>query len=389
MKFSCNNTLLKQVVTLFGSIIPTRWSHSAQNAILIEGSKSQNLITFTAFNFVDGLCIKFAPQTIEEDFKILCPGLFIYRLISNITQLGDAAIEFEVNDNTLFVHSDAGRVSVTLMTLEVFEFSMLKPKDGQCLEVSIDSLQMAINRTIACTATKGQTVLDGINFNSDNFSLTLSSTNGHTLSMATIPVSNNVSISATVSKSFLSLLDKLARLFKLSQEETSICFKENQVFINLNFPTQWGVIELTLLGRLLEGVFPPVKKIIPESFDYVFQIPKTDLLSVLNIIDCVSSDLGADNNVNIIKIAIEERAFTIEYAPIQERQVKQSIALPYSNIENLVFALDKSYLLKHLKTLKSDAITFKLNGPHAPVVIMGNSELIEELGLIMPINLMK
>ena len=385
MRFSCDSSLLKRSINLLTSILPGKYTHPALSGILIKGKKGY--LSLSSFNLSVGLELTISPEQIQGDFQILVPGVLLNKLISTIiqSQSTNSFIEFEIdkNNNKLLVSNASGTVAISLLDPEDFPLMPQNNNQEEYIEIDLISLQNGIFRITGFTGDASKFVLGGINFKSNNHELCLTATNGHTVGMAYIPIENNIQMSKTLSKDFLDFFNKFLRIFEIQDLTLPIYFDDGQVFFNLDLPT----FKARISGRLIEGVYPDITKIIPANFEYTIRLVKQELLNVLNIVECVSTDVGKLIDADVIQISITKQECCITYFPIPEREVKQVIPLEYSNVENFVFGINKKYLLAQIKSIPNSLyIELQFNTSTTPILIRGTEEPIKEMGIIMPIS---
>jgi len=385
MKFSCDGNSLKSSINLLASLLPPRATLPSLSAILIESD--QGFLSLTAFNLSVGLKLTIAPEQVQGNFKILVPGDVLNKLVSTMVQSQKTSvIEFEVDksNDVLIIANQFGTVEIALLDPGSFPEIPRKFTQDKYLEIDSEMLQLGISRTTPFTGPAERFILSGVNFKSKNHQLSLTTTDGRTAAMANFEIKNNSEISTVIGEDFLSLLNKIIKVLNIDELTLPIYFDDIQVFIDLNLPS----IKASIWGRVLDGAFPDVNKIIPTEFTYSIQVLKADLLNALDIIESVSANVGKPVDVDKIKVVINNNDCVIEYSPVQERKVEQKITLEYSNVDTFAFALNKKYLLKHLKSLASSSlITLQFNTSTNPIKITGVEEPIEELGIIMPISL--
>jgi DNA polymerase-3 subunit beta len=303
MKFSCDGNSLKSSINLLASLLPPRATLPSLSAILIESD--QGFLSLTAFNLSVGLKLTIAPEQVQGNFKILVPGDVLNKLVSTMVQSQKTSvIEFEVDksNDVLIIANQFGTVEIALLDPGSFPEIPRKFTQDKYLEIDSEMLQLGISRTTPFTGPAERFILSGVNFKSKNHQLSLTTTDGRTAAMANFEIKNNSEISTVIGEDFLSLLNKIIKVLNIDELTLPIYFDDIQVFIDLNLPS----IKASIWGRVLDGAFPDVNKIIPTEFTYSIQVLKADLLNALDIIESVSANVGKPVDVDKIKVVINK-----------------------------------------------------------------------------------
>ncbi len=167
-------------------------------------------------------------------------------------------------------------------------------------------------------------------------------------------------------------IPEILRVFGETSGEIKVCFNKNQISFSAN--------EIYLTSRIIDGVFPDYRQIIPKDHTTEAVVLKQDLLNALKLSNIFSDKF---NQVNLI-IKPKEKIFELSSKnnDIGENTTKVDAAISGEDIE---LGFNYRYFLECLQSINTDSVSIKLNQPSRPMVIKGNSDSSFTY-LIMPMN---
>ncbi len=139
--------------------------------------------------------------------------------------------------------------------------------------------------------------------------------------------------------------------------------------------------------RLLHGDFLSTANLIPPSYPYCIKMSTTDFLSSADRVKIISS---ADNSRNSqVKLTLSKEggatltAKSSNYGNSEEKLRISSIVME-DNVEVFEIYFNVDYAIDAVKALRSDTITFALNGPTRSVFV--KNENPDNIQLFQPIT---
>ena len=165
---------------------------------------------------------------------------------------------------------------------------------------------------------------------------------------------------------------EILRVFGESASMIKVCFNKNQISFSSD--------NIYLTSRVIDGVFPDYRQIIPKnSFTNAIML-KQDLLNALKLSNIFSDKF---NQVNL-RIAPQEKIFELSSAnnDIGENKTYLDAALTGENIE---LGFNYKYFLDCFQSISTDSVSIKFSGASSPLVISPVSDL-SFIYLIMPMN---
>lgn len=165
---------------------------------------------------------------------------------------------------------------------------------------------------------------------------------------------------------------EIIRVFEDKEGEVEIIIDKNQII----FMTD----QIKLISRLIDGVFPDYKQLIPTKFTTVVTINKTVLNDSLKTAGIFSGKL---NEVQF-NIKADENIFKIKTLSQDIGEYNNSIT---TNIrgDDLIISFNCKYIFDCLNHLSSEEINLQFNKSNKPMVITNTNDNSFQY-LVMPMN---
>lgn len=165
---------------------------------------------------------------------------------------------------------------------------------------------------------------------------------------------------------------EILRVFGEYRGELKICFNKNQI----SFSSE----NVYLTSRVIDGIFPDYRQIIPKNSSTDAVVLKQDLLNALKLSNIFSDKF---NQVNLA-IKPKEKVFELSSAnnDIGENKTYLDAALTGENIE---VGFNYRYFLDCFQSITTDSVSIKLAGANRPIIISAVSDM-SFVYLIMPMN---
>jgi len=167
-------------------------------------------------------------------------------------------------------------------------------------------------------------------------------------------------------------ISEVLRIFGEVSGEIKVCFNKNQISFSFD-----GIY---LTSRMIDGVFPDYRQIIPNESKTEAVVLKQDLLSALKLSNIFSDKF---NQVNF-SIKPKEKIFKLSSAnnDIGENKTYLDGALSGEEVE---LSFNYKYFFDSFQSIGQDSISIKLNQTNKPMVVSGVSDN-SFIYLIMPMN---
>ena len=167
-------------------------------------------------------------------------------------------------------------------------------------------------------------------------------------------------------------VSEILRIFGELAGVIKVCFNKNQISFSSD--------NIYLTSRVIDGVFPDYRQIVPKKSETEAIVLRQDLLNALKLSNIFSDKF---NQVNL-KIAPPEKVFELSSAnnDIGENKTFLDAALTGENVE---LGFNYKYFLDCFQSIVADSVSIKLSGSGSPILISPVSDP-SFIYLIMPMN---
>jgi DNA polymerase-3 subunit beta len=167
-------------------------------------------------------------------------------------------------------------------------------------------------------------------------------------------------------------IPEILRVFGDLQTEIKVCFNKNQISFSSD--------NIYLTSRIIDGVFPDYRQIIPKEFKTEAVVLKQDLLNALKLSNIFSDKF---NQLNLL-INPKEKVFELSSLnnDIGENKTYLDGALTGEMVE---LGFNYKYFLDCFQSANVDSMSIKLNQSSKPIVVSGAGDN-SFIYLIMPMN---
>ena len=245
------------------------------------------------------------------------------------------------------------------------------PSDATIL-ISGKELLEGINKTIyAVSKDSSRFALNGVCFSFNGNKLELVATDGHRLALF------NIQINGKLEGKYIVPIKALNELKKLVSdiEDVEIAVSESTIFFKgYNY---------TMSARLLEGVFPDYKQVIPNNFNIEITLPKAELINSIKRITIAEEDENKPIRMLLTKnkliISTASRISTDAYA-------EDEIDTNYDGQE-FEIGFNGKYILEAVDKIDSDNVIIKFINKDLQVVVIPENQEENYLAVVMPMTL--
>ena len=167
-------------------------------------------------------------------------------------------------------------------------------------------------------------------------------------------------------------VSEILRVFGEFNGTLKVCFNKNQISFSSD--------SVYLTSRVIDGIFPDYRQIIPKETKTSAVLLKQDLLNALKLSNIFSDKF---NQVNL-RIAPKEKVFELSSAnnDVGENKTRLDAALTGEEVE---LSFNYKYFLDCFQSINTDSLSIKLAGSSRPIIISPVSDSSFTY-LIMPMN---
>jgi len=336
--------------------------------VLIEATKGGLVLSGTNLDL--GMRMELGGKT-EEEGSLTVPAKTLAEFVGS---MNFESVEMTtIGDKLKLV---GGKQQATMAGIPASEFPVL-PRTGKNKEKSFSFSRKVISEiamgvAYAASTDESRPVLTGVRFSVFGNQLIVVATDGFRLAKKTIKIDNATMLGEGLILPARTIVE-LSRLVENNKDDVSMTWipENNQVI--------FGLGEIELVSRILQGNFPDTDKIIPKDFKTELKIDREELLK-----DLRGAGIFARENSNIVKFIVHGSLLTVkaQASSVGENESEMEIE---KEGEDLEVAFNYKYLLDFLNSVSAETVTLKLNESTAAGVlgVEGDESLIS---LVMPVR---
>jgi DNA polymerase-3 subunit beta len=310
------------------------------------------------------------PAKIEKEGEITVPGKLLSEFISSVKT---NKIEFVHENNILTVQTETTKA--TFSTMPTNDFPPLPKIPEAKNKLNIAQITDTIQRVaFAASNDEGRPVLTGVRIIASQNKINLTATDGYRLSLENIELKNEKQeFQMIIPASSLSEITRIVSELKKDFLGFSLIEGKNQAVFTFD--------NGALFTRLIEGQFPKVENIIPQSGKTKVVVEKDELMQAVK-----TTSLFARNSANIIKIKVEKKGLRLSAATPQLGSDEDFVEAEVAG-EEMEIAFNFRFLLDLLNNFPEENLIFEASGPLNPGVFKPQSASLSFLHIIMPVRI--
>ncbi len=162
--------------------------------------------------------------------------------------------------------------------------------------------------------------------------------------------------------------------------DLSKCMDDSSDKVNVRVNGSYAVFETeatTLMTRLVEGIYPNFRQVIPENCGNTVSVPRTQLIDVISRVSLIIQGTS-----NPIRMTFKENSMVISASNAEAGESKESIEVAYEG-EEITVSFNHAYILEPLKIMESDNVSLEFGKQFAPLKITGEEGF---LYMLMPMR---
>jgi DNA polymerase III subunit beta len=365
MKVTCGRDELADKLQLAGRGVSTRTNVQILAGIMLRASAGQ--LHLSATDMEISLRVSLDAQ-VEDEGAVVVPG----RLLVDIVRLlpaGEVTIAHRAEEGV--AELTCGSASYKLHTYAAEDFPRLPEIDPEtAFTVDREAFVETIARVSRSSSRdESRPVLTGILVRFEGSKLVMAATDSYRLSVKETALENGPGqeLEAIVPARALA---ELSRVAQGEPGTISIGVQENQIV--------FGVDDVWLTARRIDGQFPNYRQLLPESFEAEIQLPRDEFLEIVR-----RASLMAQRK-SPLRLRFESGELTVSAQTQDVGEARESLPISYSG-DTIEIGFNAEFLRDGLESVSEEAVRFKLISPLRPGLILGESD--DFLYLIMPIRL--
>lgn len=362
------------------SIVKSKFLEALQTVQNVVSSKGTLQILSNALIEVedDQLCITTTDLDISVRCTVACevqhPGsttLPIRRLTSIIRELNEGNIFVEVSDNDEAT-VQSGSSYFKIIGLPIRDFPAVLNAEGKfCYRMDQTVFKEMLRKTsYAASLDETRRVLNGVLLAFKDNKLTMVATDGRRLAL----VSQEVEFPEDAEVEMILPTKAVSELMHiLGEGDLRIYSQKNQIVFEAN--------NTIMSSKLVDGVYPNYRQVIPSGCDERVVIEREELLSALRRVSVVTTDKS-----NATRLTFSANQLTISIATPEVGEARDMIPVKYVGKEiSIIF--NPEYVMDPLKNIADNEVAIELNDGYSPALLKCMSGDLPFLYVLMPLRL--
>lgn len=351
MKFTISKKLIEKHLDNVARALVANNPYPSLTGILISANESNIQLIVSNGNLSIKEIIEFDADTkVEIAGKILVPG----KIFRDVIKKSSDVIEISAETNLMSIVSKGTKVQVNL--LDILDYPTISfEAEGRELIIEANALNDLIkNVSFAAADNDKRIILNGVNLVALNGKLKASATNSYRLAQATVDIDSNIEFNITIlSKNLKDFYPANAKgKLKINVDDSKIITRyENSIIVS----------------KLIDGVYPEVDKLIPQSSEADLIIETKELIDLIEKATVISEE-----GQKVVKLIVEDSILTLEARrkEIGDSKVSSNEFTFNKNAYSIAF---NGQFMKEAASKFSGKITIGFTGPFKPFTLKSES----------------
>jgi DNA polymerase-3 subunit beta len=364
MKTECSIEKIKNAVAQVERITGKNLTLPILNSILLIASGKSLKLRST--NLSLGIEIEI-PAKIEHEGTLAISGAVLNSVFSNVSQ--NENVYLEDKDGNLLIKTKKSQIKLKSQPHD--DFPTIPIVAGKSFELDSKKLIEGIKSVYYSSSVSDiKPEISSVFIYTKEDSLVFVSTDSFRLAEKRVKVKGLEEILGILIP--FKNIAEILKVFGEFQGSIKVCFNKNQISFSSD--------NIYLTSRIIDGIFPDYRQIIPKEWSTEAVVLKQDLLNALKLSNVFSDKF---NQVNL-KITPKDKIFELSSSNSDVGENKTHLDAVI-NGENVELSFNYKYFLDCFQSINTDSISIKLSGASRPIVISPVSDSSFTY-LIMPMN---
>jgi DNA polymerase-3 subunit beta len=365
MKIEINKNTLLKALSKADKITGKNVSLVVLQCVIIK--TLENSIEISATNLELGIKV-FVPAKIEKKGEIAISSSLLVSYLGNLLQEENLVLEH--TEQTLKIIGKKSETQIHTFSTTDFPSIPTIESNKKCTVEAEDFIEGLKSVWYAASVSSIKPELSSVYLYSDSGELTFVATDSFRLAEKKLGVKSDEFESILIPQRNVS---EIIRVFEGVQSKINLLFGQNQVSFEIKD-------EVYLVSRVVDGVFPDYKQIVPKESKTEVSILKQDLINSLKI-----SNLFSDN-FNQVKFHIDAENTIFEITSKNTEKGESRTMIPATITGDSVdINFNQKYITDCFTSIKAESFILQFNGVGRPMVIKGTNEG-GFMYLVMPLN---
>jgi DNA polymerase-3 subunit beta len=363
MKFSIVRAKFLEGLQTVQNVVSAKGSLQILSNALIHVSEQKMCITTTD---LDMAVRCYVDCEVEESGSTTLP---IRRVASIIRELDESKIMVEVNEDDV-ASVQCGSSFFKIIGLPMRDFPPVPASEGKfCYRIDQGAFREMLRKTsYAASLDETRRVLNGVLLAFKENKLTMVATDGRRLAL----VEHEIEFPPEAETEMILPTKAVSELMRILSNEgdLKIYAQKNQVIFELG--------NTMLSSKLIDGVYPNYRQVIPSGCEERVSIERDALLSALRRVSVVTTDKS-----NATRLTFSANQLTITTNTPDVGEGRDTVPVKYAGKEiSIIF--NPEYVMDPLRNIDDDEIFIEMNDGHSPALLKCS---IPFLYVLMPLRI--
>lgn len=302
---------------------------------------------------------------ITKDGSITVPAKLMQDFVSN---LPSGVIDLELDDYRL--HISSGKYKSTINGVSAEDFPVMPDiGDASSFEIGSSLLKKSLQQTVlAASNDETRPILTGVYLHSYEGEMYIVATDSYRLAERRV-IKSDDTLELLIPNS---AMQDLLRIIGDDSSNVFVAYDEQQVLFRVG--------EVELVGRLIDGKYPPYRKLIPESFEIEAVLERSDFLNITKV-----SALFAREAAGSITVKVDEISKQISINSVASQLGENTSSADAEITGSGEITLNSRYLLDALNVIDGKKVKFSFNGKLDPI-LLSDVDNVDYKHIIMPLR---
>lgn len=364
MKIECNLEKIKTAISQAERITGKNLTLPVLASVLLVASGKS--LKLRAINLSLGIEIEI-PAKIEKEGVVAIPGSVLNNVFSNLS--GSENVYLEESGGNLNLKTKKNNIKLKGVPYE--DFPTIPKVSGEDFEIEPKKIIEGIKSVFwSASPSDIKPEISSVYIYPKENNLVFVSTDSFRLAERKVKIKNQVDFPGIIIP--YKNIPEIIRVLESVGGSVLFSFNKNQIAFSGE--------NIYLTSRVIDGVFPDYRQIIPNTFSTEVVLLKQDLLNALKVSNVFSDKF---NQISL-SIKTKEKLFEFSSSNVDVGENKSDLSASISG-EDIELSFNYKYLLDSITSVSTDSLSLKFNGPSKPIVLtlVGDPSFTY---LIMPMN---
>lgn len=348
MKIECKLEKIKNAIIICERITGKNLTLPVLGSILFI-AKEKNLI-LRSTNLSIGVEIKISAK-IEKEGTVAINGQTLAQLFGVMSNEGD--IKIELIDKTINIKTKNNNIN--LNTIPYDDFPTLPNVVGDKLKIQTSKLIEGIKSVYYSSSISDiKPEIGSVYLYKDDEDLVFVATDSFRLAEKRIKIKQNLDLNSILIP--FKNTTEILRILENKEEDIDITVNKNQI--------SFMVENIYITSRVVDGVFPDYKQIIPKDMNTEVVVLKQDLINAIKVSNIFSDKF----NQVTLNIDPKEKVFNL-YSKNNDIGENNTQISGVITGEKVSANFNYKYIIDSLQSIHTDSLSLSLSGSNKPMII--------------------